>query len=204
MSNSLIEKATPFSSFGALDFSEIPNVSDEDYLCFLREFNGGYFFNKALVIFGTGRAIEPNFNIIEANALVYSAFPKLKDVATCFAADVFGNPFCFYQGNIVHINIENGYFDVIADSFKDWVDCVVEQSNSHTGHILLAEWENINGKLPDSCRLWPILPFVLGADYTVENLRALGYQSVLNYYADFQKQLGDTPDGTSIDIVAVD
>ena len=69
-----------------------------------------------------------------------------------------------------------------------------------TGYEQAHEWQQKSGRLRDGVRLIPKTPFILGGDYSVENLFALDAVKGMRYRADIWKQIRDLPDGTPIQL----
>lgn len=66
------------------------------------------------------------------------------------------------------------------------------------GHALAHAWQEQNGPLPASMRLMARKPFVIGGDFSVENLCEVDAVDGMQYRGWLATQLRDVPDGTHV------
>jgi hypothetical protein len=67
-----------------------------------------------------------------------------------------------------------------------------------TGWPLAERWQDANGPLEAGHRLVPQIPFVLGGDFSAENLYSADDVVALRFRADIAKQIRDLPDGAKV------
>lgn len=179
------------------DLNCAPN--DIGYRTFLIEYNGGYFYQRALHFYGFDNSIQWN-DILLINASIqkfYSNFSFSNDFFS-FGCDAFYNQFGFHNGSVVMLDIYSGEIKVIAINFKDFIAKLGSDSNYYTAKPLLAEYELKNGKLANGERLAANIPFPLGGEYDISNLYALAQDKLLDFAASIAKQIKDLPDGSVV------
>ncbi len=173
-------------------------VKDDFYLSFLRSFNGGYFFDNALHIFGTAEE-TPHHDLNYINNLFRVSFRELSKDIWFFAEDIFGNPYGFYDNNVILFNLETSDKEIVAKDFSGWLNEINNDIDYYTGQSL-AQKLNKEDKFQLSCgkRLGAKYPFVIGGEYTIENLTLKGFKDNIGYNASIAKQIADLPDGSAI------
>ncbi len=138
--------------------------------------NGFYVFDSALHIYPAGILTIPGEISIEdwnRPTLWKDTFKGKADKCHCFAEDLFGEQYAFTDKEIVCFDPETGESFPIADSLEEWAQKILEEPGVRTGSELAKAWQQEQGPLPPGMRLVPTTPFVLGGDYSVDNL----YQS---------------------------
>jgi hypothetical protein len=169
------------------------------YSMFESGYNGGFYYGKALQLYGFSKR-EPFNNLENINQLLLSEFNDIilkGEIA--FAQEIFGNQFMFDTLNdkIIFFNIETGEKEIVADSFLDWVDIVLSDIDYYTGRNVEKSWVNINTEeLLFSQRLCSKLPFILGGDYVVDNLHPVSYPDYIRINSNIAKQVYNLPNGT--------
>ncbi|RZU53302.1 hypothetical protein EV385_5217 [Krasilnikovia cinnamomea] len=121
-----------------------------------------------------------------------------------FAEDIFGGQFGIKDDAIYSFDPETGEAAHLASSVDEWVRAVLGDYEFVTGYPLAHQWQAQYGVLPIGERLVPKRPFVLGGDYTPENLVALEAAKGMRFRGDLAVQLRDLPDGASIKFKIVD
>lgn len=120
-----------------------------------------------------------------------------------FAEDVFGNQFGIDQESVKRFDCESGAFEDHAPDLETWARIVLADYDFETGFSLSHEWQISNRPLRAGERLAPKTPFILGGEYTIENLYAADAVEVMRFRGDLYNQIKDTPDGTPIEIKVV-
>lgn len=177
------------------------NISDKFYLDFIKTYNGGYFFDKALHIYGcTNKFTFHSINKI--NDKINHEYGKISYGNFFFASDVFGNQYCydFQIGHIFLFNIESGDKEFVANNFLEWIEAIKSETDYYTGQSIIQKWEGIMLPVNYDERLTPKKPFVIGGDYHPNNLRVEKLDKILEFNSSIAKQIYDLPDGTSITI----
>jgi len=68
-----------------------------------------------------------------------------------------------------------------------------------TGHPLAHKWQSIHGALHPRHRLLPKRPFVLGGEYSIENLASIDSVQMMKSLGSLAFQLHDLPDGAKVE-----
>lgn len=179
--------------------NEISISQNKEYNDFLKLNLDGFYFSKALHIYGVS---DDNFhNIKFINTFFKSKFDFINKDLVLFACDLFGNQFCFDNNSVVFLNIETGETEYIAKNFEDWIDVLLDDYNYYTGVQILNEWEELMAPLKISDRFIPIKPFVLGGEYSPKNMRTIDFFETIEYNSSIAKQIFNLPDGTPIELI---
>lgn len=178
-------------------------ITDYSYFNFILESNnGGYFYEQSLHIYSYSHRFD--FNDIEyVNALLKQEYGEIINGLLAFGEDVFGNQFCFDTINnntIIFFDSETGEKTVIATGFINWVQVLQDRLEYYTGINILREW-NLNSPLEINQRLFPKKPFVMGGDFTVNNLYSAAFPSYIKAYANIARQIYNLPEGTPVKLV---
>ena len=177
---------------------DIPPVKDQLYLSFLRKTNGGLFFGRSLLMYGNG-SLNSCFSLNEMNFLINSLYYAFVPPRYYFGCDVFGNQFGFSGERIFLLTIETGKSELLADSFSEWIAVIEKQKDYYTGQPILMKWEKGNSNLNAVERLCPKKPFIIGGDYSVDNLYSMSCEEVIECNAKIALQIFNLPDGTPIE-----
>lgn len=176
-------------------------TKDEIYLEFLKRYNGGYFYNNALILFGFSKE-ENQLNISHMNTLFKNYYQNLIDGLYFFGQDIFGNAFGFRNEKIVFFNIESGQKEILAENFEKWLDILYNDLDYYTGKSLACELnDKTREELTKEKRLCPKYPFILGGEYSLDNLALMGYIDNINYNSNIAKQVYNLPEGSKIKII---
>lgn len=162
--------------------------------------NGFYAFESALHVFpSTATATE--LGVVEWNEpeLWRERFDALGDGWCCFAEDVFGVQFAIGPNGVVGLlDPEIGVIEHVADDIEAWAQRVLDDYGVLTGWPLAHEWQVANGPLRAGRRLIPKVPFVLGGDFSIDNLYDADAVSAMRYRGDLAAQMRDLPDGSRV------
>jgi hypothetical protein len=102
-----------------------------------------------------------------------TAYGELAEGLFFFAEDVFGNQFALDgDGRVVAFDAETAALDPLAESVTDWVTVLLDDWRCLTGYPVAHDWQDANRPLKRGERLFPRKPFVIGGEYTLENLTA--------------------------------
>jgi SMI1 / KNR4 family (SUKH-1) len=196
MLHKLINKQVKIDVSEPLINASLP-ISDSEYYHFLKRCNGGFFFEQALHLYSVN-GIFKYCDIEEINRIFQEAYGDLAKGAYAFGQDVFGNQFIFISSQISLFNIETAEIEPIANSFIEWIEHIFADTDYLTGVSILQEWKAGEEKLEFGQRLCPKKPFVVGGEYSVENLYNIDIEKNLLYNSHIAKQIHDLPDGTPI------
>ncbi|EPL6457044.1 hypothetical protein [Providencia rettgeri] len=167
----------------------------------LEKKNGFYGFESALHVFPY-ESIDAEMGLIDWNKhdLWIAAYKDMALGAFFFAEDIFGNQFCIKDDLIQIFDPETGSFDQLAANVDEWSKVILVDYDFLTGYSLANQWQNTYGKIQPMHRLVPKIPFVLGGEYTLENLYLSPTVESLKFRASLALQIRDIPDGVSISI----
>jgi hypothetical protein len=172
-----------------------------DLLALLQQRNGFFAFESALLVRPSGDgSVLANLESWNEPALwreSYAGTP-LPSNALFFAEDAFGGPFALDSAGVLAVNPETGESERIAADLEGWAQAILDDPAFLTGHTLARDWQQAHGALGVGQRLVPATPFVLGGDYSVENLVAYEAPRGMRARGGLARQLVDVPDGTSI------
>ena len=93
---------------------------------------------------------------------------------------------------------ETGDREFFADSIEDWADLILSDYSMQTGWKLAHQWQAANGPLPPGKRLMPKIPFILGGEYSLDNLYPGNPLEGLSFKAGIAMQTRNLPEGTKV------
>jgi hypothetical protein len=169
------------------------------YAIFLKEHsNGGYFYNNALHLLGSNEG-DLDFDIFVFNHFVKDIYKSKVDGFFFFAEDLFGQLYAFRDSKVFLFFIDAAEYELVADSFEDWIDIVINDPDYYLGYTFAqtADPQTLK-KLSEGYRMGATMPFVLGGAYNMENLRLKHYRENLEFSASIAHQISGVPDGTPI------
>lgn len=182
------------------DFELKVPIKDIDWLNFIKKNNGGCFYNNSLHLFGFS-----NYNLFHninyRNEIMANNYGNISKDLMFFAEDLFGNSYAFETSKIVLFNIESGQKETISSGFSDWLKILNTDLDYLTGVSFTEEINNENKKaLAQSKRLCPKYPFVLGGQYSIENLVLKDYIENIQFSSSIAKQIYNLPEGAKVKI----
>ena len=180
------------------------SIFDQEYFRYITEIsNGGFYFNRSLHLYGFCHT--PSFhNIIEVNNFFSKEYKMIADGKFVFGQDVLSNQFAFAANGVFSINTETGDSDFLARNFSEWLELLSEDTEYLTGINLLQTWESAQYKLQYDQRLCAKKPFIIGGEYSIDNLYAQVYPKYLSSNANIARQIYGKPDGTKIIFETID
>ena len=98
-------------------------IGDASYFEFIIDStNGGFFFDKAIQIYGYSSQFDFN-DITYINTLLRNEYGSIFNGLTAFGQELFGNQFCFDEttNNIIFFQAETGEREIIAKNFLEWI-----------------------------------------------------------------------------------
>ncbi|MBU2714104.1 SMI1/KNR4 family protein [Zooshikella harenae] len=187
-----------------IDVPQAGTLANE-LISLLSQKNGFYAFEGALHIFPASSP-EDEMNLISWNDqdLWISHYKGLAEGCLFFAEDIFGGQFCIKDNKIFIFDPETGDFEDFADDFSGWAEEILGDYNTITGYPLAHQWQVKNGKLADSQRLMPKIPFVCRGEFSVENLTAINAVSGMRSRGNLAHQIHNLPDGAQIKFNIID
>jgi hypothetical protein len=143
--------------------------------------NGFFAFESALHLYPAGPA-EEGYDLAAWNQpdLWRHLYGDLTDGFLFFAQDVFGDQFALREGRVYRFHAETGEAVELANDLHRWAARLLTHYRFETAYPLAHAWQQQYGRLRSGERLIPRVLFMLGGDYSVENLvardAALGMQ----------------------------
>jgi hypothetical protein len=197
----------------SLSIAELPSPPPElwrgplgtDLLELLRLRNGFYAFEGALHVLPWGQPSGVmNLEAWNSRDLWTHEYGGLAEGLFFFAEDAFGNQFCLREGGVCSFDAETGETESLGRSVEDWAHRVLSEYELLTGFPLFHDWQVEHGRVPSGSRLVPIVPFVLGGEYSLPNLRVAGAVSAMRSCGNLARQILDLPDGTRVEFKLVE
>jgi hypothetical protein len=193
-----------YISEGSSDFIDYGQLGRE-FISLFSEKNGFYAFESALHIFPL--LSETNCMTLarwNSNELWRYEYGTLAQGLLFFAEDAFGNQFCLHGEEICSFHAETGEIKTLDYTLDDWSARILAEYEVLTGYPLLHLWQSVNGAIPIGKRLMPKIPFVLGGDYSVENVYAIETVSGMKSRGNLAQQIKNLPDGMQVDFRIID
>lgn len=166
--------------------------------------NGFYAYHRSLHVFPAGPALNPSEPYIEQwnlPGLWRAGYGEKVDGLLFFAEDLFGEQFAVGQDGIVRFCPETGEIQEHSRDIEEWAQRIVERRDYETGFHLAREWARRNGPLEPGRRLLPCTPFVLGGNFTIDNLFDGDALEGMRFRADLALQVREIPDGAAVRLV---
>lgn len=174
----------------------------EDLFRMLKQKNGFYAFEYALHVFPIGSDVTGTMILEDWNSstLWRTAYHGMADGLFCFAEDVFGDQFCLSktQNLVLRFAAETGQVTEMAEGIEEWAGRILSSYEIETGWPLAHEWQHVNGSLPLGCRLQPSIPFILGGEYSLDNVWAGDAVEGMLFKGELAVKIKDLPDGTTV------
>src|SRR6185437_11807751 len=136
----------------------------------LRQKNGFYAFESALHVLPLTAGPASGLEGWNSPSLWRRHYKDLSEGLLFFAEDVFQDQFCLSDAGVMRFLAETGDRELLANSIEGWADLILSDYSMQTGWKLAHEWQAANGPLPPGKRLMPKIPFILGGEYSLDNL----------------------------------
>jgi hypothetical protein len=183
---------------GLPDFSN-HGLLGEQLVDLLSQKNGFYAFESALHLFpATAHSEEIPLSQWNTFGLWRHEYGELAHDQLFFAEDAFGNQFCLHQGQVCSFDAETGELKPLGRSLEEWARHILDDYQLLTAYPLLHQWQLEHGRLPVGMRLMPKIPFVLGGEFTLQNLYPITSVSGMRTRGNLAKQIKDLPDGAQV------
>ena len=167
----------------------------------LRRRNGFYAFESALHVPHAGPGGQEAWN---SPTGWKAEWDGAWDDCWCFGEDVFGSQFALAGDEVVLADAETARREPVAGSLADWAERVLEDYDYLCGYPLARDWQERHGPLPPGKRLFPKTPFMLGGDFTVDNLGAVAAEEAMRARGEIFRQVRDLPPGAKVRLKTID
>jgi len=199
----LLRAGSASLSRAAVDRSALPSSDLSDELARLLMVRNGFFaFESALLFRPCGVSDLPILDSAAWNRLDTwkASYPETPEEVTFFAEDLFGGQFGIADDSIMQFFPETGELRTFASSFEEWATKIIEDYEVVTGYPLAHDWQAENGPLAPGHRLVPRVPFVLGGEFSVANLRSVPEVASMRFYGGLAHAIAGVPDGQVISL----
>jgi hypothetical protein len=162
-------------------------------------------FESALHLFPLNRGFGKAISLESWNErdLWRGRYGGMADGLLFFAQDTFGGQFAMSAAGIVSFDPETGAVTLIGKDLEDWAAQILADYEQLTGFPLAHAWQVRHGRLAVTDRLLPKRPFVLGGEYTIENLYVLDAVQGMRLRSELARQIATLPDGAEVNFKIV-
>lgn len=171
---------------------------DEEYLKFLGKYNGGYFYNNALHLFGITTRLD-YCDVGIANQLFKTNWGAFGKDIFVLGEDIFGNFIVKSAKGVELFFIESGEMEFVAPTFTTAMFKICEEPSYYTGYGFVSD-RVVMESLGEGFRYGPKLPFILGGEYVHTNLVLKPWLDNLLFCSDIANQVKNVPDGAKFKI----
>jgi hypothetical protein len=180
-------------------------LKNSELTTLLKEKNGFFAFEAALRVFPAGDA-ACSYGLDDWNSLDLwrCGYGELAEGLLFFAEDIFGTQFCLKEGKVYSFDPETADLTFVAKTIDEWAGKILKDYSLLTGYPLAHEWQVENGPLEPRNRLMPKTPFVLGGEFSIDNLVSIDGARSMRCRANLARQIHSLPDGTQIKFEIVD
>lgn len=136
-----------------------------------------------------------------------AALPHEFRQGTPFAADLFGDFWIALQdGTVRKVLTETVEIDGDEDreSLDAWAEAILADPDVEVGEKFAFAWAEENGPIPNGKRLTGRTPFVMGGDYSFDNIYAIDFAELMAVRLHVGLQIRDLPDGARVMIDTVE
>jgi hypothetical protein len=209
----LLEKLLPIAGprLNSVKASFLPELEKQagsfadQLLGLLYQKNGFYGFESSLHVFPT-QSTRSEISLDRWNESVCwrSAYDGMADGCLFFAEDVFGGQFALKSGGVYQFDPETARQEFVASDLEGWAEALLSDYKVLTGYPLAHQWQARYGAIPAGKRLVPKLPFVLGGQFSLDNLYLLDAVKAMRLRGSIATQIRDLPDGSAIKLEIVE
>lgn len=163
--------------------------------------NGGYFQNNRIHFYGVSQK-HYYHDLIYMNSFLKSLYGNLLGINIFIGEDIFGNLFSVSKDEEYFIfDIETSESTYIINGFENFInEILINDSEYYNGYSLIQDNAELINQLRFGKRLRPKLPFILGGEYTNDNLVLQDTEKYLKFCSDIAKQIVELPDGANFTI----
>lgn len=171
----------------------------------LHQKNGFYAFESALHVF-PAQSTQREMGLDRWNAPGgwRSAYNGMADGCLFFAEDAFGGQFALKAGGVYQFDPETAGQQLLASDLESWAEVLLSDYDVLTGHPLAHQWQTRHGPIPPGKRLVPKLPFVVGGEFSLDNLYLLDAVKAMQLRGSLATQLRDLPNGAELKLEIVE
>ncbi|MBL8705887.1 MAG: hypothetical protein JNM30_13630 [Rhodospirillales bacterium] len=176
------------------------NAVERELAGLLAQRNGFLAFEAALHIYPSDPAKPLSLENVNSADGWRGAYPAIPADVLFFGQDIFGGQFGLRSGAVWTLDPETGDLTRTADTLEAFVTLLLRDYDVMVGHSLAHQWQATHGALKHDQRLAPKIPFVMGGEFTVDNLYAADLLPLMRARADIARQIADLPDGAQVEL----
>jgi hypothetical protein len=163
-------------------------------------FNGGYFWDRALLVRPLIAARNAPRAVEEWNApeLWKERYRGSCSEITFFAEDAFGGQFGVRGDRVVQFDPETARVTEMAVDMDAWVALLIDDPAYYTGAPVLKAWEKKHLEIPVGHRIIPRQLFTLGGEFHSDNMISKPDDVGMRIRAEFWQLIKDVSDGQKV------
>lgn len=167
--------------------------------------NGFFAFEAALRVFPL-ETVTSSYGLKDWNSenLWRKVYGNLTQGLFFFAEDIFGGQFCLKNDGVYSFDPETAECKPIAKTIDEWAGVILRDYKILTGFPLAHLWQQTYGPLAPRERLVPKKFFVMGGEFSIENLVNVDGAKGLQIRGPIARQIHSLPDGTKIELEVTD
>jgi hypothetical protein len=187
-------------SRGPLGPPVVPDGLPDELAALLASSNGFAVFNYGVQVFHTGpRGLGPELSAWNAPRTWKHTYGRLADGLLCFGQDLFGVQFAIEEGRRVStFDPETGDRHTVGETLDDWAEWLLAKPDERGARALATAWQKGRGALGHDERLLPRTWFVLGGEYTEDNLMTSDAVTAMRARGPIARQLHTLADGAEV------
>lgn len=162
--------------------------------------DGFYAFDRSLLVRSLNREAAPRGAKQWNEHGLWQIYFEKDERFFIFAEDAFGDPFLLMGKTILKLNMETGHRTNIAGSIEEWAGLILYNPDLYLNTIFMSDWVKRRGVVPLGFRLAPKIPFVLGGEYSFDNMAVIAELELAEFKSHIASQIKNLPDGTTIEL----
>lgn len=182
------------------DTVQIPDMGFEVLLPMLRRKNGLIAFESSLLVLPATR-VGAVPGLLEWNSRDgWRHNYDISEDISFFAMDAFAGQFGICVDGVVRFDPETGVITKHSTDLEGWARMVLGDYDYETGYLAAHDWQLRNAPLGTGYRLLPKVPFILGGEYSCDNLTAWPVEDAMSQYSALHDQVTSIPDGEGLTV----
>ena len=153
----------------------------------------------AIRVFGLTGTLLPSVSAWNDPDLWRAAFDGLADGTPFFAENFLGEQYRIVEGEVTRWDPDTCDHELCGADLDGWLARVRADPAGAAPLWMHEEWEATHGALSTQNHLAPRVPYVLGGEYSLDNVRDLDSVTDLRLRATLATRIRDLPDGASIE-----
>lgn len=165
--------------------------------------NGFFAFESSLWVYGMNSNQRCSLEKINS---MHELTPYREQIngGVLFAADAIGNQFLANTQGYWSFDMETGESEFLAKNLNEWVASVLADFDYITCFSLMHDWQAKNGPIKDGMRLGATQPFILGGEFSIDNLYAVDFLELIGFRSTLYQQVKALPHGAKVELKVMD